>query len=785
MKSISLTIRASLIILVCILSAGVVWLAGRAAVESLARYGEAGSMAYSTDTSDLLLHAAGAWALERGLTNTALAGADPIAPDTRAKIDERRAAADGALAAALSRIAAGSEFKGRADATGAVNDAMAALVTLRQAADAALVLPLAERPQAVIDAWVPTVTALVMASQRLREAGRFVVDSTATRIAQIESVRGEMWTMSEFAGRERAQLGAIISKGVPIDTARLTLLSTYRGRVEHAWFNIQAYIGRESAAPELVEAAGAMQAVFFGPFEDTRKAVYAAGTAAQPYPLTAGEWVTQSTAAIDAILSLASVSVEDAHRITGSATQGAEVSLVIAALLLVLGLALAALALWVTIVRVTGPLRRITGSMTDLAAGQLDTEIPFIARRDEIGEMAVAVQVFKENGIRVAAIGAQEADRAVAARSRAEMMLAFQQEFDTVIAATVDGDFSRRIQKQFVDPDIQRVTVNFNGMLETVNGALGEAGGVLSALARTDLTQRMEGQYRGVFAALRDDTNLVGDKLTDLVISLRSTSRALKTATGEILSGANDLSERTTRQAATIEQTSAAMEQLAGAVIENARKAERGASQTRSASALAEEGRLVMEDANQAMGRISTSSARISNIIGLIDDIAFQTNLLALNASVEAARAGDAGKGFAVVAVEVRRLAQSAAAASSEVKALIEQSASEVQGGTSLVANAASKLESILAAVRQNSQIMQEIASASAQQSGAISEVGAAVRIMDEMTQHNAALVEQTNAAIEQTEAQASELDHAVAVFRLRGDNDHYVEGRRVAGARA
>jgi methyl-accepting chemotaxis protein len=176
-----------------------------------------------------------------------------------------------------------------------------------------------------------------------------------------------------------------------------------------------------------------------------------------------------------------------------------------------------------------------------------------------------------------------------------------------------------------------------------------------------------------------------------------------------------------------------------------------------------------MAQATEAMEKITQSSAKISNIIGMIDDIAFQTNLLALNASVEAARAGDAGKGFAVVAVEVRRLAQSAAQASAEVKVLIEQSAGEVAAGSKLVDEAASKLSSVLGAIRDNTASLEAIARDSRDQAGAIEEITAAVRQMDEMTQHNAALVEETNAAIEQTEAQANELDRIVDIFRLDG----------------
>ena len=313
-----------------------------------------------------------------------------------------------------------------------------------------------------------------------------------------------------------------------------------------------------------------------------------------------------------------------------------------------------------------------------------------------------------------------------------------------------------------------------NDLVETVDRGISETGSVLSALADADLTQRMTGTYQGAFDKLKSDTNSVAEKLTDIVGQLKQTSRGLRSATGEILAGANDLSERTTKQAATVEETSAAMEQLSHTVMDNAKRAEEASVKTKGMSQSAEEGGEVMRKATGAMEQITSSSSKISNIIGMIDDIAFQTNLLALNASVEAARAGEAGKGFAVVAVEVRRLAQSAAEASSEVKALIEQSAEEVSGGSKLVASAAEKLSTILNAVKENNILMEGIARDSREQAAAIDEVNVAVRQMDEMTQHNAALVEETNAAIEQTEAQAADLDRIVDIFQVSdGSRSH------------
>ena len=289
----------------------------------------------------------------------------------------------------------------------------------------------------------------------------------------------------------------------------------------------------------------------------------------------------------------------------------------------------------------------------------------------------------------------------------------------------------------------------------------------LLELAQGDLTQTIETRFSAEFEDLRLALNDTVSRFADVVGQLRAVSRSVRSATGEILSGANDLSERTTRQAATIEETSAAMEHLAGTVAGNSRMAQDAASKAGAVSASAAESGTVMAEASQAMDRITASSAKISNIIGMIDDIAFQTNLLALNASVEAARAGDAGKGFAVVAVEVRRLAQSAASASADVKVLIEQSAREVQGGSQLVADAAQRLGAMLGAARDNSELVDSIARASREQANAIEEVSQSVHILDEMTQHNAALVEQTNAAIEQTEAEARKLDEIVDIFRL------------------
>jgi len=431
-------------------------------------------------------------------------------------------------------------------------------------------------------------------------------------------------------------------------------------------------------------------------------------------------------------------------------------------------LALVALGGWLFASGVTRPITGLTRGMKALAEGDLSVAIKGQSKRDELGAMARAVEVFRENALKMQ--GMSEEERAGSERRRVErqtMMQSLQRSFGEVVDAAVEGDFSKRVPANFDDAELNKLAGSVNNLLDAVDHGVAETGSVLGALAAQDLTRRMAGEHRGAFAQLKDNINAVSGSLNEFVVGLRQTSNSLRSATREMLSGANDLSDRTSKQAATIEETSATMEVLSTTVVENAKRAETASQVAQQVSDTATAGGQVMGRATDAMERITTSSGKISSIIGLIDDIAFQTNLLALNASVEAARAGEAGKGFAVVAVEVRRLAQSAAQASSEVKALIEQSGAEVAGGSKLVAEAAAKLHSMLEGARKNYELLQGIARESREQAAAIEEVNVAVRTLDEMTQHNAALVEETNAAIEQTEAQAAELDKIVEVFTV------------------
>jgi methyl-accepting chemotaxis protein len=341
-----------------------------------------------------------------------------------------------------------------------------------------------------------------------------------------------------------------------------------------------------------------------------------------------------------------------------------------------------------------------------------------------------------------------------------------------VVEAAANGDFSARVTATFAEPELSKLEDGLNRLASSVEDGLQSVHHVLEALGHNDLTARVTGNQAGAFAALRDGVNNMADGLEQVLRSIVQATDNLKGATSELHKGANDLAHRTTAQAAAIEETSAAIEQFAQNSESNASQAREGAAIAASAKAKAADGAGVMRDARSAMERIRTSSARITEVIGVIEDMAFQTNLLALNASVEAARAGEAGRGFAVVAAEVRRLAQRAADASGEVKKLVGEAQSEVRVGGELVERAAHSLDEILAAVNEAQSRMQDITGLSDSQSETIREIMIAVRGMDQMTQANATLVEEANGAVAATDLQVNALTALVRGFHLRGAHD-------------
>lgn len=299
---------------------------------------------------------------------------------------------------------------------------------------------------------------------------------------------------------------------------------------------------------------------------------------------------------------------------------------------------------------------------------------------------------------------------------------------------------------------------------------MNEAVRVLSDVSEGNLQLRMNGEYHGTFGDIKRTMNATIDKLIEVVVGIKEASEAVNAAAGEIASGSQDLSARTENQASSLEETAASMEEITGTVQSNAENSKQADNLSAEARHVAEKGGEVVNTAITAMGRIEHSSQKISDIIGVIDEIAFQTNLLALNAAVEAARAGEAGKGFAVVASEVRSLAGRSASASKEIKALIQESVEQVKNGSQLVNQTGATLEGIVTSVNKVADIIAAIAEASREQSSGITEINTAIAQMDEMTQQNAALVEETTAAAQSLAQKGIELNRLISFFRVDED---------------
>lgn len=337
---------------------------------------------------------------------------------------------------------------------------------------------------------------------------------------------------------------------------------------------------------------------------------------------------------------------------------------------------------------VSKPLGKMTKAMDELAGGNLEAHVPHADQQDEIGQLAGSMTAFKDQ-------------LATGERSKAEQT---------------------------------RIIVD-------------SIGTGLEFLAKGDMTHRVTAELTGPFAKLKENLNIAVERLQGTLKSVLASTGQIATGAGEISAAADDLSRRTEQQAASLEETAAALEEITATVKTTASNAKEARTSVTSAKDAAEEGGHVVTSAIQAMDAISHSSKQITEIIGVIDEIAFQTNLLALNAGVEAARAGDAGRGFAVVASEVRALAGRSSDAAKQIKSLINTSGEQVGSGVKLVGQSGAALRQIMDQVQQINVLVSEMAQAAEQQSTGIEEVNSAVAQMDQVTQQNAAMVEESTAA--------------------------------------
>ncbi len=384
---------------------------------------------------------------------------------------------------------------------------------------------------------------------------------------------------------------------------------------------------------------------------------------------------------------------------------------------------------------VTAPIAHLTQAMLKLERGDEDAEVPTLKRRDEIGELAEAVQAFKA--------GAAERKRLDA---EAQSLRA---------SAESARDANAKAQQEAIDHERAVVAESI--------------GAGLTSLAGKDLTYRMSSDIPEAYRKLQVDFNSAIGQVDEAMRSVTEGMDAIRTGTSEISNASDDLSKRTEQQAASLEETAATVTEIAETVKRAAEGARHARDLVRNAKADADNSAAIVSQAVGAMNAIATSSQQIGQIIGVIDEIAFQTNLLALNAGVEAARAGDAGRGFAVVASEVRALAQRSAGAAKEIKGLISQSSAQVDSGVKLVGETGRSLERIVVQVSQINTAVSEIAAGADEQADGLQQINIAVDQMNVFTQQNAAMVEQSTAASRSLSNEAVKMAHFVSQFQVGG----------------
>ena len=533
----------------------------------------------------------------------------------------------------------------------------------------------------------------------------------------------------EFAGQERGLVAGLISAGA-VSADAVVKLEKSIGKQETLIDNFihnQPLRYQDMFKKKLADIDTTQ-------LDEYRNTLLKAATNGEQVELDAKTWFAVAT---NRIVKLREIEMETGKIIQAGAAKvsdGFLTEMIIVASISVVVLLLAVIGGYFIARSISTAVRGTSNEMEALANGDVEVEISQLGKTTELGVMADALQTFKENALR-----------------KIEMEKEADEERERAKASRIA---------------IEQAKDKHNKEVETVVQSLGNA---LQRLADGDLSKNISTEYAEEFQQLKNDFGHSITKLSAALNEISDSTTEIGNNSHELRRAADDLAMRTEQQAAALEQTSAALEEITATVKESADRASEARTKASQAKESTNKSGDVVKDAVEAMGRIESASEEISQIIGVIDDIAFQTNLLALNAGVEAARAGEAGKGFAVVAQEVRELAQRSANAAKEIKDLITNSGVEVSNGVSLVQATGEALQQISVEVNEIDEHVQSIARAAAEQSAGLTDINRAVSEMDQVTQSNAAMVEETNAVTHRLSAETETLSQLVSQFRTVG----------------
>ncbi|MFT6071543.1 MAG: methyl-accepting chemotaxis protein [Alphaproteobacteria bacterium] len=736
----------------------------------------------SSKAISLLLTAGGNWAVERGVTNASSNAGKSISKARKAIINTRREAADTAFLKAFDEIKKLNIIAHR-DLLNKTLKAYNDVLAFRKQIDHALEQSISERNQALTSKIVPTLSNLIMTSQDLRYELVKTTASLSPELGRQAEIKHFSWMMSEYAGRERAIIGGIIAKGGLMPQNKLLKLTNFRSKVETGNDLTNKLITESDDTVK--QAAKTVQSVFFKQYQTLRQQIYQSGMVHGLYPVSVNEWIKQATKAINTILALQQASVQETNIYLKNELANVTLNFWIGVASVLISLIASISGIYIVLRKVCKPLKNITNIMKSLSQNNTDVNVPNLDRKDEIGEIATSVQIFKENAIERNILELekehQQEQEHLAEQERKEREIFFQQEQERklqeqedhiaseikqIITACTSGDFTQRMEEHNRHGLLLTLSQSMNKICSITQEGLLDARTALENLKSGYMSYAMKNTHQGLFKEIANAYADMRNVLKDTVLTINCASDEVQLTATNVLHSTTEFSQRTEEQAATLEETAAAMEEATGVSKHNMESAQSAENASKISLETAHNGGVIVMQATDAMDKIQKSSNEIANIILVIDQISAQTNLLALNAAVEAARAGDAGKGFAVVATEVRSLAKRCSEASEEIKHLIRDTVLQLENGTKLVKNSGTSMNDIISTVTQTSDYVKNITQSAKDQMVTLDEINKAVRNLDRMTQTNATLADDNLAIVRSMSQQGDNLVNAMTFFK-------------------